>query len=1354
MKEKFIAGLTALVLAAAPRVMAQPSDIWENNGTVTTVPIIDALSVVNDSGGVINITTTGLFDMSDALNFTNNGQMQLSPGLDFRTKAANLGLPKPAANFVNNGNGPSGGVINISGSPAKLLVAATNIENSGTITISATSIVNLDGEDIDFSQGLLDNGAEIGGRNTPLDGFWAVGAQTNQFIPAINFGTANPFTPPFQVTTRNYQTVFDQLAFTGSSNYVYDSGIVNSNEIIDAVFVQNSDPRFNISVFFDTSGGVVNTNLPLAPGNLRVQWQWNITNRITGQVTTNNFLDLTDDFGETTNIALVQNGTAGPNPTFKPTNYVFTLTSFPFTRVPPAVPVGVATNFPFSGETNQFAAYEIEFGAGPALVTDVAGGNATNTPGRIEMIAANTLNLSNAIVASVNYLNLAASNHFKGNQGAYIAAPTTDMHLRITNGLFSVTNLVAPDVNQLSGNVDLWSARFTNMINVVVGTGTNATTNSITNSFHVLFVNSQLSPTTVPVVQTLDLTSTNTALAGAPGDLVISDVLNVTSDLSLKAKSLTLTLNSTNSLTPEGEINIQNQNIIWPTSAPQLLYFTNFGLFSAGNAVFFGGSHSNPAFDNSLVNIPYLALVNDGIIEDSGSLIWANYLENTDGIFFQGSGGSFRLQQNIYAIIKDSIFNFSTIYAPSGSISFESSYLMVSNATFTADGTIDLRATNILTDTFVNLASLPTSQQQAHRLFGQAIGNTWTCSDLTLRNTPAIGGDLLTTIVTCTSPSNQVDYVTWAGQDRGPDSTANPSGFFNNSVLGVLDLTNQDQGSKFIFQGPDNTNRYAIYIDQLVLGGSLTNYMTDTNSTALQIRPNMKVYFGGASLESGASISKALNGRAGGGFIWVSNYNYGYFSSIVSGGRLVNADNPGNTVTWTPPAGTTNVPTFPNQPFFVTSPLSLAPAVVGDTYSSTIAFLASGPLTNSGLSFGKVSGPGWLNVAANGLLSGTPTITDAGTNEFVFNVTAAGSLSASATGFIIVSTNDVEAGSSNSPAILTGAPALSTDTSSTAAGSYYGLVSDTNNGVSVPSSGYVTMNVTARGNYTAKILLAGRSFSFSGSLANGSSAGSLSANNGSLLKLQLQQSGPNQIHGSVSSLTGHWSAALLADRLVFNKAKNPAPSASYTMVIPPDPASPSGPGGYGSGTVKVDAGGHVQWVGTLADGSKVSQGSALSKDGYWPLFNSLYGGQGLLIGWMQFTNQAVNGTVDWLKPKGTFLKAFSSNFTNSVTATGVIYKNPAHGSALNLTSGTLNLSLGNNTVVYPFTLDAHNRVHSTSKNLKLNIKPDSGLMSGSVVDPVLGRTSFQGVLLQSTTNGFGFFLQSDQSGQVNLAPAQ
>jgi hypothetical protein len=54
------------------------------------------------------------------------------------------------------------------------------------------------------------------------------------------------------------------------------------------------------------------------------------------------------------------------------------------------------------------------------------------------------------------------------------------------------------------------------------------------------------------------------------------------------------------------------------------------------------------------------------------------------------------------------------------------------------------------------------------------------------------------------------------------------------------------------------------------------------------------------------------------------------------------------------------------------------------------------------LVFSKVSGPGWLSIAGNGALSGTPTIADAGTNTFVVSVIDPGGLSNNATMFIYV----------------------------------------------------------------------------------------------------------------------------------------------------------------------------------------------------------------------------------------------------------------------------------------------------------------------------------------------------------------
>ena len=97
---------------------------------------------------------------------------------------------------------------------------------------------------------------------------------------------------------------------------------------------------------------------------------------------------------------------------------------------------------------------------------------------------------------------------------------------------------------------------------------------------------------------------------------------------------------------------------------------------------------------------------------------------------------------------------------------------------------------------------------------------------------------------------------------------------------------------------------------------------------------------------------------------------------------------------------------------------------------------------------------------------------------------------------------------------------------------------------------------------------------------------------------------------------------MLADRLVFSKSQHPTSRAgNYSLIIPGDAQDNSSPGGDGYGTVKVDASGAILFNGSLADGSKVSQSSALSKQGIWPLYASLYGGQGAIISWLQFTNQ-------------------------------------------------------------------------------------------------------------------------------------
>ena len=63
-------------------------------------------------------------------------------------------------------------------------------------------------------------------------------------------------------------------------------------------------------------------------------------------------------------------------------------------------------------------------------------------------------------------------------------------------------------------------------------------------------------------------------------------------------------------------------------------------------------------------------------------------------------------------------------------------------------------------------------------------------------------------------------------------------------------------------------------------------------------------------------------------------------------------------------------------------------------YSSSIAGTATDPDPGDTLTYSKVSGPAWLNVAADGTLTGTPTPSDGGTNIFIVRVTDAAGASA------------------------------------------------------------------------------------------------------------------------------------------------------------------------------------------------------------------------------------------------------------------------------------------------------------------------------------------------------------------------
>ncbi len=78
---------------------------------------------------------------------------------------------------------------------------------------------------------------------------------------------------------------------------------------------------------------------------------------------------------------------------------------------------------------------------------------------------------------------------------------------------------------------------------------------------------------------------------------------------------------------------------------------------------------------------------------------------------------------------------------------------------------------------------------------------------------------------------------------------------------------------------------------------------------------------------------------------------------------------------------------FPQAPAFLSPPLTLDDATEGNAYTGALAGSAADPNDGETLVFSKTGGPGWLDIAADGSLSGTPADADGGPNEWTVRVT-------------------------------------------------------------------------------------------------------------------------------------------------------------------------------------------------------------------------------------------------------------------------------------------------------------------------------------------------------------------------------
>jgi uncharacterized repeat protein (TIGR03803 family) len=375
-----------------------------------------------------------------------------------------------------------------------------------------------------------------------------------------------------------------------------------------------------------------------------------------------------------------------------------------------------------------------------------------------------------------------------------------------------------------------------------------------------------------------------------------------------------------------------------------------------------------------------------------------------------------------------------------------------------------------------------------------------------------------------------------------------------------------------------------------------------------------------------------------------------------------------------------------------------------------------------------------------------------------------------------VFSNWVETVTSNSP-VLVGTPGLSFTVQSNLvlqanfvpnpflplSGSYNGLFYVTN-GVTPDSAGSFAATVTRKGAFTGKVQLGAGRYAIRGQFdANGDAQASFPGPNTAALYAVLHldlSMGTERITGIISNAT--WTATLAADRAVFDGRTSIAPQAGrYTLVLPGDYLSASQPGGDSYGTITLTAAGRIILAGALADGTKLTQSVPVSKDGLWPLCIPLYHGQGLLLGWLSFSNApaaGVGGVVTWLKPQLPQSSFYPNRFVVQTNVLGSLYQAPADPSAnpLGLANAELLLNGGNlaASITNQLTLGPGNQITVVSgPGVKLTFTRATGLFHGTATDPNAPKpVSFNGVVLQTQATGRGFFLGPSLSGQVFLGP--
>lgn len=860
MKKRF-AGCSILLLLAF-RAIAATAPIFINDIRLSTPPQIDATAFLNR--GTMDLNTIVPFDFQNTLYFTNRGNLFCSPGYHFDT-VDDLGFRRPADTFIND----RGAVVSApsTGGQGGISISATNIVVRGEITTDYLGLLSIEGQNLDLSRSLIDTEALLGGSRTIVisnmwflpdvgmyDEYWGIGEVGTdlQRLMTVAGAFVQIQNPPHTVTNAGFP--FPSLISWGLSRpsaFVVTNKVNDSNYVVQAIFVGNSDTNVSIDAYWFEAGQATPTK------NAVVRLSSTEVNPVTGLPETRQFY-LVDSLATIAPSNFVVFNNLNNLVTYRPANY-------DITRVPPlefgprarsnAVVRGdlftkfyggVITNgqdYTNTVVTNIYSSYQVFCTDGTAGTGITRGGSdaavydgranltTTNVSGKVS-IDAKSLNLEKAHIRGQGAV-LIQAEEITSTEGTVIDAPILYYVLGRPGGDLQLKNLAGNEVARLYGPMSMYSAFWTNSVetsitNIMVTTDDPPQTNEMVTDyhydvlFHIFMVDSALSAHAPVEMNGLVLQAKNSTIA---------DPINVTEKLGISSESLTV-----NGKFSFGDPFSPSTALLksWTaTNFPNLLYLTNSGTILAPGIINLGADRAVPYQVISITGTNVARshyIVCDSLV-NSGSIVAGAYQESPQGVTIFPAKGVVDINA------RSAVLDTGNLQS-GGDIIVAGEDVKLRNFQITSGGKITLSVTGNLRDS------------------GPEGGNRFQATDgFSLPQKPA-KGDLIGSSIECVLGPNLDTVVVWAGEDRGASSR----GYTNNAAIGRLFL-NGESGSAYLFEPAGEKN--ALYVDLLELSSAVAADM----ESAIRIADNFTIYFAASNV----AIDK-LDGALGGRLQLVKDY--------------------------------------------------------------------------------------------------------------------------------------------------------------------------------------------------------------------------------------------------------------------------------------------------------------------------------------------------------------------------------------------------------------------------------------------------------------------------------------------------